>query len=195
MTPDGMVPVYKSDGTQVDFQSPTQLIMRGLGVNLSLPQYSRDIDGYMVRQREEINNRRRQWVDAVVRKGDLPEGEKINADFQRKYGFRLPVTTQQIKAAVKGMETPRSLRMMDRMPPEIRGYFQQEAASRPERLQSPEEVLLNLPTTSQRQAAAGTQTPVSLSPEVLQEIRRSVQQTEAQREALKPAVFEAFQGF
>ena len=195
MTPDGMIPIKKSDGTFVDYQSPTSLILRGLGVNLSMPQYSRDIDGYMVRQRDEINKRRRSWVEAVVVQGDVAKGEKINADFQRKYGFRLPVTTQQIKSAVKGLETPRSLRMMDRMPPEIRSYFQQEAARNPDRLQSPEEVLLNLPTTSQRQAAAGVQTPVSLSPEVLQEIRRSVQQTEAQRERLKAPVFEAFQGF
>tara|TARA_Y100000114_G_scaffold152405_1_gene170657 strand:+ start:11600 stop:15382 length:3783 start_codon:yes stop_codon:yes gene_type:complete len=195
MTPDGLIPIKKSDGTLVDYQSPSSLILRALGANLSLPQYSRDIDGYMVRQRDQINQQRRRWIDAVVRKGDVAEGEKINAEFQRKYGFRLPVTTQQIKAAVKGMETPRSLRMMDRMPPEIRSYFQQEAASRPQRLQTPEEVLLNMPTTSQRQAVTPTQVPVSLSPEVLQEIKRSIQETEKQRELLQPEVFERFGGF
>ena len=195
MNPDGLVPIKKSDGTLVDMQSPTQLVSRALGLNLSLPQYSRDIDGYMVRQRDKMNSYRRKWIDAVIRKGDIAEGERINQEFMKAYKFRLPVTKQQITAAIKGMETPRSLRMMDRMAPEIRAYFQQEMARNPERVQSTEDALLRIPTTADRRDALGTQTPVELSPEVLQELRRSMAETEQQRQLIEEGRFQPYTGF
>jgi len=192
MNPDGLVPIRKSDGTLVDYQSPTSLILRGLGVSMSMPQFGRDIDGYMVRQRDRINKARREWIEAAIVQGDIGKAEQINAKFQKAYGFRLPVTKQQITAAVKGMETPRSLRMMDRMPPEIRAYFQQEMSRDPERVASTSEALMNIPTSADRRGVTGTDTPVELSPEVLQKLKQAMAETEAQRDRLG---FEAFTGF
>lgn len=193
-TPDGMVPVYKSDGSLVDYQQPTSLILRALGVNLSLPQYSRDIDGYMVKQRAKMNDYRRKWIEAAIRDSDVAEAERINEQFLREYGFRLPVTKDQVKAFIKGAETPRSLRMMDRLPPEMRSYFQQEMARDPERLGT-EATALELPTTSSRRESFPSETPVSLSPEVLQALKKAMAETEQQRAAVSPEVFEAFGGF
>ena len=195
VTPDGMVPIFKSDGTQVDFKSPTELVLRGLGINMSLPQYSRDIDGYMVKQRTRMNEYRREWADATIRQNDYGKAQQIEQRFQKEYGFRLPITKQQIKAFIKGMETPRSLRMMDRMAPEMRAYFQQEMARNPERVGTTAEALTNIPTTADRRRAFGTDTPVELSPEILAEIKRSISETEQQRAALTEGGFEAFGGF
>jgi hypothetical protein len=192
MTPDGLVPIRKSDNTLVDFKSPTELVLRGLGINLSLPQYSRDVDGYMVRQRSRMNDYRRKWADAVIAENDLGKAQQIEAEFQKQYGFRLPITKDQMKAYIKGMETPRSLRMMDRVAPELRTYFQQEMARNPERLGTEARAITDIPTTADRRRAFGTETPVELSPEVLDKIKRSISETEAQRERLS---FEPFEGF
>ena len=193
--PDGLVPIFKSDGTLVDYQSPTALVSRALGLNLSMPQISRDLDGYMVRLRDNINKNRREWLDEAIRKSDLPAAERLNAKFQKQYGFRIPITKQQVTAYIKSMETPRSLRMMDRMPQEVRSYFQQEMARNPDRVGTTERALLEIPTTASRQEAYGGNLPVELSPEVIAQIKRAMQQTEAQREALTPQVFESFGGF
>lgn len=192
MNADGLVPIRKSDNTLVDFKSPTELVLRGLGINLSLPQYSRDVDGYMVRQRSRMNDYRRKWADAVIYENDLQKAQKIEAEFQKQYGFRLPITKDQMKAYIKGMETPRSLRMMDRVAPELRTYFQQEMARNPERLGTEARAITDIPTTADRRRAFGTETPVELSPEVLDKIKRSISETEAQRERLS---FEPFEGF
>ena len=105
-TPDGMVPVYKSDGSLVDYQQPTSLILRALGVNLSLPQYSRDIDGYMVKQRAKMNDYRRKWIEAAIRDSDVAEAERINQRFLREYGFRLPVTKDPGEGLYQGRRDP-----------------------------------------------------------------------------------------
>jgi hypothetical protein len=192
INPDGLVPIRKSDNTLVDFKSPTELVLRGLGINLSLPQYSRDVDGYMVRQRSRMNDYRRKWADAVIAENDLGKAQQIEAEFQKQYGFRLPITKDQMKAYIKGMETPRSLRMMDRVAPELRTYFQQEMARNPERLGTEARAITDIPTTADRRRAFGTETPVELSPEVLDKIKKSISETEAQRERLS---FEPFEGF
>ena len=121
LNPDGLVPIFTSNGTLVDYQSPTALVSRALGLNLSMPQISRDLDGYMGRLRDNINKNRREWLDEAIGKSDLTAAERLNSKFQKQYGFRIPVTKQQVSAYIKGMETPRSLRMLDRMPQAGRG--------------------------------------------------------------------------
>ena len=125
---------------------------------------------------------------------DVTSNVSIQRD-GKEYGFRLPITKQQIKAFIKGMETPRSLRMMDRMAPEMRAYFQQEMTRNPERVGTTAEALTNIPTTADRRRAFGTDTPVELSPEILAEIKRSIAETDQQRAALTEGGFEAFGGF
>jgi hypothetical protein len=82
--------------------------------------------------------------------------------------------------------------MMDRVAPELRTYFQQEMARNPERLGTEAQAITDIPTTADRRRTFGTETPVELSPEVLDKIKKSISETEAQRERLS---FEPFEGF
>jgi len=120
--PDGRVPVYNSQGTLVNFRSPTELILRGVGADLSGFQTAGALDGFLMKNKEEIDKYKRAWIDKVF-KGDTNGAKGIEAEYRKRMGVPLLVSQAQIKNAIKNREVARSERVLDRMPKELRGSF------------------------------------------------------------------------
>lgn len=183
---EGRVPVYKGTGQLVDYQSPTEMVLRGLGLNMAGARATRDIDGYISSQREKFNTMRRSYLDKLFA-NDVGKAEAIRNEFKRTYGFDLPVTKSQVDAYIRQREIPRSERMMDRLPVELKSYFRQTLD--PERLQLTRQQL-NMRTSFERSAQQAERAPVAVTPELAAQLQREIAATEQQRE-----LFEAFKGF
>lgn len=183
---DGRVPVYKGTGQLVDYQSPTEMVLRGLGLNMAGARATRDIDGYISSQREKFNMMRRSYLDRLFA-NDVGKAEAIRNEFKRTYGFDLPVTKSQVDAYIRQREIPRSERMMDRLPVELKTYFRQTLD--PERLQLTRQQL-NMRTSFERSAQQAERAPVAVTPELAARLQQEIAQTEQQRQ-----LFEAFEGF
>lgn len=118
---DGRVPVYKG-GRLVDYKSPSELVMRGLGVDMGKFNEPGSLDGYLVKQREEILGARHEYLRAMV--ANDPRGaEKTAKAFESKYGVPLTVTKAQVRAFVQSRQVPRTERILDRMPSDVRRVY------------------------------------------------------------------------
>lgn len=129
--PDGRVPVFKSDGTLVDYRSPTQLILQGLGFpvpDTAVPQ----LDRFITRNAEEMAGYRREAADRMLA-GDMAGYEAVLRQWDKRFTFPGPdgvkrplpfvLSPAQLEARAKVRTTARSERLLDRMPPEARpGY-------------------------------------------------------------------------
>ena len=183
---EGRVPVYKGTGQLVDYQSPTEMVLRGLGLNMAGARATRDIDGYISSQREKFNEMRRSYLDSLFA-NNVGKAESIRGQFKRIYGFDLPVTKQQVDSYIRQREVPRSERMMDRLPVELKSYFRQTLD--PERLQLTNQQL-QMKTSFQRTAQQAERAEVAVTPELAARLQQEIASTEQQRE-----LFEAFEGY
>lgn len=127
--PDGRVPVYKG-GRLVDYKSPTELVMRGLGVDMGRFNEPGSLDGYLVKQREEILAARQEYLRAMAA-NDPRTAEGTARAFEEKFGVPLTVSREQVRAFVQSRQVPRTERILDRLPSEVRaGYAGVVGASR-----------------------------------------------------------------
>ena len=183
---EGRVPVYKGTGQLVDYQSPTEMILRGLGLNMAGVRNTRDIDGYISSQREKFNQMRRSYLDKLFA-NDVAKAESIRGQFKRIYGFDLPVTKQQVDSYIRQREVARSERMLDRLPVELKSYFRQTLD--PERLQLTQQQL-QMKTSFERTAQQAERAPVAVDPQLAARLQEEIASTEQQRK-----LFEAFEGY
>jgi hypothetical protein len=133
--PDGRVPILSKDGRLVDFKSGTELVIKGLGVDLGTFNRGGELDGYLVKQREIILNYRREYLTAL----SANNVEKARA-IAKEYGTRfkdpvtkrplpLTVTNAQVQAFIASREVGRTERIMDRLPPDVRQQYTGFAAA------------------------------------------------------------------
>lgn len=126
--PDGSIPIYKG-GRLVEFKKPSTLVYQALGVDLGSANDTGELDGYLVKQREEISKYRQQLLMAM-RANDYAKVASVRADFERKFkdpttGQPIPLTVnqQQLRAFMKATDTPRTERILDRISPELRQVY------------------------------------------------------------------------
>lgn len=118
---DGRVPVYKG-GRLVDYKAPSELVMRGLGVDMGRFNEPGSLDGYLVKQREEILGARHEYLRAMV--ANDPRGAEATAKaFESKFGVPLTVTKAQVRAFVQSRQVPRTERILDRLPSDVRQLY------------------------------------------------------------------------
>lgn len=115
----GLVPVYKGDGSLVSMRSPAELIARSFGVDMGAWQTQGAYDGYLVKQRSKILQARHELLMAMG-SNETARAISIKRDFQRRYGIPLTVTQAQVTAYLKSRATPRTQRILERMPPDFR---------------------------------------------------------------------------
>ena len=118
---DGRIPVYKG-GRLVDYKSPSELVMRGLGVDMGRFNEPGSLDGYLVKQREEILNARHEYLRAMVA-NDFRGAEKTAKAFESKFGVPLTVSQAQVRAFVQSRQVPRTERILDRLPSDVRQLY------------------------------------------------------------------------
>jgi len=151
-TEDGRLAVYKGDGTLIDYQSKGQLFAKFLGVDMGTFRESADFDGFLLKNREQIVEYRRKAIQALLN-NEIPKMQGIRAEFKRRYGIELTISKDQLDEAMKNRLVPRTERILDRMPPELRPQYQQLVASRAPQLGVEAEAITGADTARQRMQA------------------------------------------
>ena len=154
---DGRVPVYSADGKLVDFQSPSAIVFKSLGVDLGTSRRGSEVDGYLATQREEINSYRTRYVNSLLA-NDFNGAARVQQEFGKKFKdpvtrnpLKITVTQSQLRQAMKTRETPRPERMLNSFAPGVREAFGQVAASTsPQRFNVPVDQLYTSSTAGQR---------------------------------------------
>jgi len=97
---DGKVPYYKADGRFLGHFNASETILKGLGADMSKFKESSEISAFMLKNREQMRDSRRQWIASVLA-NDVAQAERIKAKFEKKYGMPMTVTKTQMKSAIK----------------------------------------------------------------------------------------------
>lgn len=118
----GNVAIRQADGSLMDFRSPTELIMRGLGVDVGRWGQGSDLDRWLTQNREEIVRYKREYIRHALG-GDQAKADSWKREFERRFKIPLVVTEQQVEQFRIARETPRPERIVDRMPPEVRDHY------------------------------------------------------------------------
>jgi hypothetical protein len=153
-TPDGMVAVYKGDGTLIGYQSPGMIFAKQLGVDLGQFKQSSDFDGFLLKNRDQIVDYRRRAIQALL-SNEIPKMQAIQAEFKKRYGMNLTISKDQLDEAQKNRLVSRTERILDRMPPGQREQFQALAAGRAAEMGLEPEAVTGADTARQRAQARG----------------------------------------
>ena len=182
-TPDGKVPVFKGDGTFVNYSSPTALIMAGAGLDMGKFGKERgDIDRYFLSQREEMQKYKAGFLRALAA-NDVSNAEKIRREYEKRFKIPFRVSKPQVDAFMKNRVVSRAERILDRMPPESRhlyaGYIAERGASG-----LPQEAF-TLPTAGKRTEAYG-RPELNIDPEMIQYMRKMTEEKASDRRLSDP---------
>ena len=187
-TPEGMVAVYKADGTLIDYQSPGMLFSKMLGVDMGRFKETGDFDGFMLKNREQIVEYRRRAIQALL-SNEIPKMQAVKSEFKRRYGMDLTISKEQLDDAMKNRLVTRSERILDRIPPDQRPMFQAMAASRAENLGVGAEGIAGADTARERMQSRR----INALP--LTEDQQQVMAEEAYRAEGRKRAMESFQGY
>jgi hypothetical protein len=127
--PDGKIPIYNDKGNLVGSYSPVQMVMKGLGLSPADTQKELEMTNYLVKQRDNIRNYRRLFLDELGR-NNLEAAGKINREFQKEYPGVGPIQVKKsdIKAMEGRRETSRLNRIVKGIPNEYKPIFQRVIA-------------------------------------------------------------------
>jgi hypothetical protein len=127
-SPDGLFPMYKGDGSLIDYLPGSEIVAKGLGVDMGMFQTKGGLDNYLNKQREDILESRRQYLRAMA-SNEPGRAEAIRREFLKKHGVPLTVNERQVRDFLESQGVSRTERILDRLPPEVRSSYQQMAAA------------------------------------------------------------------
>jgi hypothetical protein len=190
----GLIPVYKFDGTLVDFRSRTQLIMQGLGVNVGAHKHASNFDHYVNTQRDLIAQMKGQIRNALIMENDFEKASKLEAEFQRKFGFPVAFSKEQMRAGFDAVNAPRTARVLERTPKEFRPFIQRMLAEDSARLGlQPDQIIMGDTIASRRKQGETYERPIS--PEAMEQMQRLVEARGGTIEEGRRLAFEGFEGY
>ena len=121
--PDGTVPLFKWDGTLIEFQKPSELVLKALGADLGTSALRGEVDGFLLKNQEEMRAVRRSATFALLN-GDMRKFQAKKEEYQKRFGLPLTISETRVKTAQELMTKPRTQRILDKLPPEIREQYQ-----------------------------------------------------------------------
>ena len=125
---DGLIPVYRSDGTLLDRQNPFDLFMRGVGIPLQSHRQAQRFDRYLMVQRQEMLEMKAKAMSALEM-GNVGKAESIARQYQKRFGIPLKISEAQVRNRAKTREAVRTERLLDMLPAEARIMYQEMAAA------------------------------------------------------------------
>jgi len=140
----GQVPIYRSDGSLMEYRSAAKTILGSLGFNSYMFKNDQALNQFLVKNRQAVVDERRKYLDAVL-SNDMGKAAKVKNAFEKRFKFPLSVSKEQIDRAVQLREVPLKERMYQRMPPQMRPQVRPFLLERLENLKSrtPEELDLS----------------------------------------------------
>jgi len=159
---DGLVPVYKSDGTLVSYQKPTTMILRALGMDMRKFGTEAQMDRWLAKNRDAASGVKRSFMTAVLNQ-DWSEADKLAKEHQNKFGIPLRLTRSQLSSQMRTRTLTRTERLLDRMSPDLRERYIAAIQHKAPALGLTQEQLGK--TTATQRTEAGAKRPTPLTPE------------------------------
>ena len=191
---EGLIPVYKFDGTLVDFRSRTQLIMQGLGVNTGAHKHASNFDYYVNSQRDLIAQMKGRIRNALIMENDLVKASELEAEFQKKFGFPVAFSREQMRAGLDAINAPRTARVLERSPKEFRPFIQRMLAEDSARLGlQPDQIIMGDTIAQRRKQGETYERPISA--EAMEQMQRLVEARDGTIEEGRRLAFDGFAGY
>ena len=191
-TSDGYVPMYKGDGTLIDYQEPTEVILSGLGLDMgALKAKQSDLSAYLSSQREDILERRRAYLQKLFA-NDVSGANDVAADFEEVYKIPLTITKRHLDAYAKSRIIPRDERILDRMPTDMRHLYARLVAGRGPNMGLPPEAF-ELPTATKR-SEQFRRPELHVNSTALAEMRRIIEDNARRKGKAPPTYWPPFYG-
>lgn len=176
-TPDGLVPFYKGDGTFVDFRKPVDLILQGVGLDLGKSQVKGELDGYLVKQREQILEYRNRFLTAMFA-NNISKAMGIKKEFERRFKIPLTITKENLRSRMRNRNITRTERIADRLPPEARSTYGGFMAARGAEMGiDPSAFNPETPTSTSRSKEFARPQNNNLDPETVKALKEMVNQS------------------
>ena len=66
MNEQGAVPIYRSDGSLLEYRSAPRAVLGALGMNSYMFKTDQELNSFLVKNRQAVIGERRKYVDAVL---------------------------------------------------------------------------------------------------------------------------------
>ena len=191
---EGLIPVYKFDGTLIDFRSPTQLILQGLGVNVGAHKHASNFDHYINTQRDVMSQMKGRIRNALIMENDIEKAQKLEAEYMKKFGIPVAFSKEQMRAGFDAINAPRTARVLERSPKEFRPFVQRMLAEDSDRLGlSPDQIIMGDTIAQRRKQGETYERPVP--PEIMAQMQRLVEARGGVIEQGRRLAFDGFDGY
>ena len=132
--------------------------------------------------------------NALRRSEDELRAAKLEAEFQRKFGFPVAFSKEQMRAGFDAVNAPRTARVLERTPKEFRPFIQRMLAEDSARLSlQPDQIIMGDTIASRRKQGETYERPIS--PEAMEQMQRLVEARGGTIEEGRRLAFEGFDGY
>ena len=149
MNSEGNVPVYKSDGSLQSFESPLSLVLRGVGADFKRLKSPQEASKFLMANRQEIIALKRNYKDAILG-NNFSGAAAIENEYKKRFGVSMTVKNSEWDNAIKMREVGLSERLVDTLPSDVRGQFQQSLGGQYQQMGLEEGGLQSADTAKQR---------------------------------------------
>ena len=118
----GRVPVYKADGTLLEYRSAPAMVMGSLGLDRYMFQNEQEFTKYLIKNRQASVDYRRRYVDALLA-NNPQRAMQVKRTYEAKFKMPLTVTREQLKSSLKRREVPVRERLLTNLPQNLRPQF------------------------------------------------------------------------
>ena len=192
-SPTGEIPIFKGDGTFVEFRNPMQLVLQGLGLDLNASKVRSEETGYYVKQREMILQSRQEIISKLLA-NDIPGAMKAKARYEKRMGIPFSLTKEQLRQFMRNRQVPRNERILDRIPPEARHLYSKFAAADMVNKDVDPSVFVDAPTSSAQSKVMERPQTFDVQAESIAQMRELIRETE-ERKRLSEMGFTNFTSF
>jgi hypothetical protein len=120
--PSGEVPVFRGDGTLIEYRTPAEIVARGVGLDMGQWQEQGALDNYLAKNREAILAMRQEYVRALA-SNNMQQAAAVQRSFEKKFKVPLTVSEDQVKRFLRAQEVGRTERSLDRIDPALRPQY------------------------------------------------------------------------
>lgn len=122
--PDGRVPLHKADGTLLEFTTPSELVLRSLGISPGAPDAPAVTDRWLLENRTQFLEARAQYMKYMAAR-DWRKAKGVQDDFMKRFGIPLSLSKTNVRNFTRERSVPRTERIVDRFPLELREQYRQ----------------------------------------------------------------------
>ena len=123
MQPDGKVPVFRSDGSLLKYESPVKRIFASVGLGPYMNRNDQELHKFLVTNRQKHDQMKADYI-AAQEANNFERANRIAQQFEKKFGVPLTVTEQQVERFRKNRQDDLKSRMVGRMNPMVRQQYQ-----------------------------------------------------------------------